>query len=79
MPDLQKDLHMKVICKSTSLAPSAAGHKPKPIVISKADNPRCFRGIDKASLPVMYRANNISVMIGGATDTINSEDEIVYV
>ena len=26
----------------------------------------------------MYRANNISAMIDGATDTSNCEDEIVY-
>ena len=39
------------------LACSAAGHKLKPLVIGNADNPRCFRGTDKASLPVTYRAN----------------------
>ena len=39
------------------LGRSVAGHKLKPLVIGKAGNPRCFRGIDKASLPVTYRAN----------------------
>ena len=36
---------------------SAAGDKLKPLVIGKAENPRCFHGTDKASLPVTYRAN----------------------
>ena len=39
------------------LACSAAGHKLKPLVIGKAENPRCYRGTNKASLPVTYRAN----------------------
>jgi hypothetical protein len=39
------------------LACSAAGEKLKPLVIGKAENPRCFRGVDKTSLPVTYRAN----------------------
>ena len=39
------------------LACSAAGHKLKPLFIGKAENPRYFRGIDKASLPVTYLAN----------------------
>ena len=39
------------------LACSAVGHKLKPLVIGKAENPRCFRGTDKASLPMTYRAN----------------------
>ena len=33
------------------LACSAAGERLKPLVIGKAANPRCFRGVDKALLP----------------------------
>ena len=33
------------------------GDKLKPLVIAKSENPRCFRGITKAALPVIYRAN----------------------
>ena len=36
---------------------SATGEKLKPLVIGKAENPRCFRGVDKALLPVSYHAN----------------------
>ncbi|KAI0221817.1 Tigger transposable element-derived protein 4, partial [Lamellibrachia satsuma] len=39
------------------LACSAAGEKLTPLVIGKAANPRWFRGVDKALLPVTYRAN----------------------
>ena len=39
------------------LACSAAGEKLTPLVIGKAANPRCFRGVDKALLPVTYRSN----------------------
>ena len=36
---------------------SAAGEKLKPLLIGKSLKPRCFKGIDKAALPVTYRAN----------------------
>lgn len=39
------------------LACSASGDKLKPLVIGKAENPRCFRGLDKSLLPVTYRSN----------------------
>ena len=39
------------------LACSAAGDKLKPLVIEKSLKPRCFRGIDKAALPITYRTN----------------------
>ena len=39
------------------LACSAAGDKLKPLVIGKSLKPRCFRGIDKAALPITYRTN----------------------
>lgn len=39
------------------LACSTAGEKLTPLVIGKAANPRCFRGVDKCLLPVMYRVN----------------------
>ena len=44
------------------LACSASGDKLKPLVIGKSLNPRCFRGVDKAALPVMYRANKTAWM-----------------
>ena len=36
---------------------SATGEKLKPMVIGHSLNPRCFRGVDKALLPVTYRSN----------------------
>ena len=39
------------------LACSATGEKLTPLVIGKAANLRCFRGVDKALLPVTYRSN----------------------
>ena len=36
---------------------SATGEKMKPLVIGHSLNPRCFRGVDKALLPVIYRSN----------------------
>ena len=46
------------------LACSAAGEKLTPLVIGKALNPRCFRGVDKGLLPVIYRANRKAWMTG---------------
>ena len=37
-----------------ALMANAAGGKEKPIVIWKSENPRCFKGVDKNSLPVTY-------------------------
>ena len=39
------------------LACSALGEKLKPFVIGKAENPRCFKGIDKSKLPVKWAFN----------------------
>ncbi|XP_041376848.1 tigger transposable element-derived protein 6-like [Gigantopelta aegis] len=36
---------------------SATGEKTKPLVIGKAQNPRCFKNIRKESLPVTWTAN----------------------
>ena len=33
---------------------NAASDKEDPIVIWKSENPRCFRGLEKSSLPVKY-------------------------
>ena len=46
------------------LACSAAGEKLTPLVIGKAANPRCFRGVDKALIPVTYRSNRKAWMTG---------------
>ena len=39
------------------LACSALGEKLKPLVMGKAENPRCFKGIDKSKLPVKWAFN----------------------
>ena len=39
------------------LCASFAGEKEKPLVIGKADKPRCFKNMDKLSLPVTYAHN----------------------
>ena len=39
------------------LACSATGEKLKPLVISRAENPRCLKGVNKSSLPVTYKFN----------------------
>ena len=41
---------------------SSEGEKFKPLVIGKSENPRCFKNIDKARLPAIYRANKRSWM-----------------
>ena len=33
---------------------SAGGHKAKPLVIGASKDPRCFKGIDRTTLPVVY-------------------------
>ena len=33
---------------------AAGGSEPKPIVIAKSRNPRCFKHVDKSKLPVQY-------------------------
>ena len=39
------------------LGGNADGHKMKPYLLYKAENPRCFKGIDKSTLPVTFRSN----------------------
>jgi hypothetical protein len=51
------------------LACSAEGEKLKPLVIGKSTNPRCFRGYQRHSLPVIYKNNKKSWM----TSTIFQE------
>ncbi|CAG8760019.1 20174_t:CDS:2, partial [Rhizophagus irregularis] len=36
----------------------SGSHKFPPLVIGKANNPRCFKNINRTSLPVTYRANS---------------------
>ena len=47
---------------TVALIANAAGGKEKPIVIWKSKNPRCFKGIDKKSLPVTYYSQRNSWM-----------------
>ena len=42
---------------TTLLACSATGEKLKPLVIGKAQKPRCFKNIKPEQLPVTYIAN----------------------
>lgn len=44
------------------LACSATGEKLKPLVIGRAENPRCLKYVDKASMPVIYHWNKKSWM-----------------
>ena len=39
------------------LGGNAHGHKMKPYLLYKSENPRCFKGIDKSTLPVIFRSN----------------------
>ena len=43
---------------------AAGGKESKPIFIGSSENPRCFKGIDKAQLPVHYYSNSSSWMDG---------------
>ena len=44
------------------LACSQTGEKLKPLVIGKAENPRCFKNTDKSKLPVTWKFNRKSWM-----------------
>ena len=46
------------------LACSVTGEKLKPLLIGKSAKPQCFMGIDKAALPVTYRANSKAWITG---------------
>ena len=46
------------------LACSVTGEKLKPLLIGKSAKPQCFMGIDKAALPVTYRANRKAWITG---------------
>ena len=56
---------------------SATGEKLKPLLIGKSLKPRCFKGIDKAALPVTYCANRkawmTSVLFKEWLDKLNSK------
>ncbi|KAI0221967.1 Tigger transposable element-derived protein 6, partial [Lamellibrachia satsuma] len=56
---------------------SAAGEKLKPLLIGKSLKPRHFKGIDKAALPITYRANRkawmTSVLFKEWLDKLNSK------
>ena len=46
------------------LITNAVGDKEKAVVIGKSENPRCFRGVDKPSLPVQYVSQKKAWMTG---------------
>ncbi|CAG8760349.1 4953_t:CDS:2, partial [Rhizophagus irregularis] len=39
-------------------ANATGSHKIRPLVIGKSLNPRCFKNLNKSTLPVIYRANS---------------------
>lgn len=49
---------------------NAAGDKEDPIVIWKSENPRCFRGLQKSSLPVKYFHQKKAWMTGEILDVV---------
>ena len=58
------DLERRVSSVKEGKEQSAAGGKEKAIVIGKSENPRCFNGIDKASLLVQYFSQRKAWMTG---------------
>ena len=55
--DIKMEIKAKKPVKSrftVMLGTSAAGHKFKPIIIGKSQNPRCFKNIRKEDLPCYY-------------------------
>ena len=49
---------------------NAAGDKETPIVVWTSENPRCFRGFDKNSLPVRYHHQKKAWMTGDILDSV---------
>ena len=49
---------------------NAEGEKESPVVIWRSENPQCFRGFDKKSLPVKYFHQNNSWMTADIMDDI---------
>ena len=56
-----------------TLIANAAGGKEKPIVIWKSNNPRCFKGVDKKSLPVRYYSQQKAWMTADIFNAILTE------
>ena len=54
---------------------NTAGVKETPIVVWNSENPRCFRGFDKNSLPVRYYHQKKAWMTGDILDSFKSENE----
>ena len=53
-----------------ALIANAAGGKETPIVIWKAEKPRCFKGIDTSKLPVKYFSQTNAWMSGEILDAV---------
>ncbi|CAB5357800.1 unnamed protein product [Rhizophagus irregularis] len=70
---------------------STGSHKFSPLVIGKANNPRCFKNINKTSLPITYRANSkawmrsdillngFTILITGFVNKLNIKEAIDYI
>ena len=51
---------------------NAAGDKEAPVVIWKSENPRCFRGMIKSTLPIKYFSQKKAWMTGEILDNVLS-------
>ena len=57
----------------TFIVNAAGESEVKPIVIWKSDNPRCFKGVDKSQLPVLYFSHSKAWMTGEILDAVLSQ------
>ena len=55
---------------TVALIVNAAGGKESAIVIWKAENPRCFKGVDVSKLPVKYFSHANAWMTGEILDKV---------
>lgn len=55
---------------TVALIANAAGEKEKPIVVWKSQKPRCFKGVNTASLPVQYFSQGKAWMTGEILESI---------
>ena len=60
----------------TFIVNGAGKSESKPIVIWRSENPRCFKGIKKSTLPVEYFSQCKAWMTGDILDTILSNINI---
>ena len=61
----QSKQRLTVVCIA-----NAAGGKEVPVVIGSAENPRCFKGVNKSHLPVQYVSHKRAWMSGEILDKV---------